>query len=70
MTVSNKLVFPVSKLSIPDEINRVILEESGFSGICTDHTLTVIQSFGNTSAYLKTKYSTLILTSFYLTKLP
>jgi two-component system CheB/CheR fusion protein len=53
MTVSNKLVFPVFKLSIPDEINRVILEESGFSGICTDHTLIVIQSFGNTSAYLK-----------------
>jgi two-component system CheB/CheR fusion protein len=53
MEVSSKSAITVSKLSLPDEISRLILEESGFSGICTDENLTVIQSFGNAAAYLK-----------------
>jgi two-component system CheB/CheR fusion protein len=53
MEVSKKTFMPVSKFAVADEINLAILEESGFSGICTDENLTVIQSFGDPSVYLK-----------------
>ncbi|MEO6523859.1 MAG: chemotaxis protein CheR, partial [Mucilaginibacter sp.] len=46
---------PVSKSALADQINLAILKESGFSGVCTDENLMVIQSFGNTSIYLKSE---------------
>lgn len=46
---------PLSKDSIVDHINVAILEESGFSGICTDESLKVLQAFGDTSFFLKNK---------------
>jgi two-component system CheB/CheR fusion protein len=51
--ISKKSPAPVSQLALADEINIVILEESGFSGICTDENLTVLRSFGDPSPYLK-----------------
>jgi len=53
MDMSKKAVPQMSKLAMDDEINIAILEESGFSGICTDENLMVVRSFGNPSAYLK-----------------
>jgi two-component system CheB/CheR fusion protein len=53
MEISKKATTPLSKLAVADEINKVILEESGFTGICTDENLTVIHSFGDPSVYLK-----------------
>ncbi|MGY0041234.1 CheR family methyltransferase [Pedobacter sp. NJ-S-72] len=53
MEISKKATAPLSKLAATDEINKVILEESGFRGICTDENLTVIRSFGDPSIYLK-----------------
>ncbi|MGV8877688.1 MAG: ATP-binding protein [Sphingobacteriaceae bacterium] len=44
---------PITGLSLGDEISRIIVEESGFSGVCTDERLVVIKAFGNASAYLK-----------------
>lgn len=44
---------PVTKLYSGDELNLAILQESGFNGVCTDERLTVIKSFGDTTAYLK-----------------
>lgn len=53
MEPTSPSALPISVLSMVDEINRMIIEESGFSGVCTDERLVVIRAFGNTSAYLK-----------------
>jgi two-component system CheB/CheR fusion protein len=53
--VHKKSDLPVSKSALADQINLAILKESGFSGVCTDENLMVIQSFGNTSIYLKSE---------------
>ena len=51
--MNHKSKIPASKSGVPDEISLAILEESGFSGICTDESLKVLRSFGDPSAYLK-----------------
>jgi len=43
----------VSKLAVATELNRAILEESGYSGVCVNAELTVVQSFGNPARFLK-----------------
>jgi two-component system CheB/CheR fusion protein len=51
--VSKKHVVPVSKTELADQVNSALLKESAFNGVCTDENLLVVQSFGNTKAYLK-----------------
>jgi len=51
--VSKKLIVPVSKTELSDQVNSALLRESAFNGVCTDENLSVVQSFGNTKAYLK-----------------
>ncbi|MEO7215694.1 chemotaxis protein CheB [Mucilaginibacter sp.] len=51
--VSKKHHVPVSKSELAGQINSALLRESDFNGVCTDENLLVVQSFGNTSAYLK-----------------
>lgn len=51
--VSKKTEVLPSKLALADEVNLSILEESGLSLICINENFTVIQTFGNPSAYLK-----------------
>jgi len=51
--VSKKHVVPVSKTELDDQVNSALLKESAFNGVCTDENLSVVQSFGNTKAYLK-----------------
>jgi two-component system CheB/CheR fusion protein len=53
MEVSKKILFPESKSGMADQINLAILKELDFNGVCTDENLVVIQSFGNTTPYLK-----------------
>lgn len=51
--MNKKTKMPASKLSVVDEINLAILDESGFSGVCTDENLKVVKSLGDPSAFLK-----------------
>ncbi|GGI28701.1 chemotaxis protein CheB [Pedobacter mendelii] len=51
--VSKKSVVPISKSALADQINNAVFKASGFNGVCTDEDLTVIQSFGDTTPYLK-----------------
>jgi two-component system CheB/CheR fusion protein len=53
METSKRAEAPATRFAVVDRINTAILEESGFSGVCTDEDLKVFQSFGNTSPYLK-----------------
>lgn len=53
--VSKHSAIPLSQDSIIDYINLAILEESGFSGICTNENLKVLQAFGDTTIFLKNK---------------
>jgi two-component system CheB/CheR fusion protein len=53
MEVSKKSVIPVSKSALGDQISSAVFKASGFTGICTDENLMVIQSFGDTTPYLK-----------------
>ncbi|MEO6632698.1 MAG: CheR family methyltransferase [Mucilaginibacter sp.] len=53
MEVSKKDLAPVSKSALTDQLNLAMLAQSGVCGICTDENLLVIQSFGDTSPYLK-----------------
>lgn len=53
MAINKNAVTPIAKLATGDELNMAILEESGFSGVCTDERLIVIRSFGDTTKYLK-----------------
>ncbi|MEO6851578.1 MAG: ATP-binding protein, partial [Mucilaginibacter sp.] len=46
---------PPSQLMVSGQINTAILEEAGFSGVCTDNNLKVLEGFGDTSHYLKNK---------------
>lgn len=47
------LPLPISLIT--DQINSLIIKESGVSGVCTDENLIVRQSFGDTSTYIKNK---------------
>ncbi|AMR30232.1 chemotaxis protein CheR [Mucilaginibacter sp. PAMC 26640] len=51
--LSKKLLVPVLKNKLFDQVNSALLKEVEFNGVCTDENLTVVQSFGNTKAYLK-----------------
>lgn len=51
--VSKKLSAPVSKNELVDQVNSALLRESDHNGVCVDENLSVVQSFGNTKAYLK-----------------
>ncbi|MHB8206383.1 CheR family methyltransferase [Mucilaginibacter sp.] len=51
--VNQKHIVPVSKTELSDQVDSALLKESAFNGVCTDENLSVIQSFGNTRAYLK-----------------
>lgn len=53
MEISKKTIAPLSKLAATDEINKALLEESGFRGVCTDENLKVIYAFGDPAIYLK-----------------
>ncbi|GGI29424.1 chemotaxis protein CheB [Pedobacter mendelii] len=53
LEVSNNILTPVSKSALTDKISSGVLVALGFVGVCTDENLTVIQSFGDTSLYLK-----------------
>lgn len=53
MEISKKTIAPLSKIAATDEINKALLEESGFKGVCTDENLKVIYSFGDPAVYLK-----------------
>lgn len=53
MEISKKTIAPLSKLAATDEINKALLEESGFRGVCTDENLKVIYTFGDPAVYLK-----------------
>jgi len=49
----NRTANPASKSTQSDELNWAILEESGFNGVCTNESLMVVRSFGDTTPYLK-----------------
>lgn len=51
--VSKKHIAPVSKNELVDQVNSALLRESAYNGVCVDENLSVVQSFGNTKAYLK-----------------
>jgi two-component system CheB/CheR fusion protein len=51
--VNKKSVLPVSKSALIEQISAAVFEASGFVGVCTDENLIVVQSFGDTSPYLK-----------------
>ncbi|MEO8949232.1 MAG: CheR family methyltransferase [Mucilaginibacter sp.] len=51
--VSKKHIVPVSKNELVDQVNSALLRESAYNGVCIDENLSVVQSFGNTKAYLK-----------------
>jgi len=51
--VSTKPIVPISKNELLDQFNSALLREAEFNGVCTDENLSVVQSFGNTEAYLK-----------------
>jgi two-component system CheB/CheR fusion protein len=53
LEVSNNILSPVSRSALTDKISADVLVALGFVGVCTDENLTVIQSFGDTSLYLK-----------------
>ncbi|RAJ37212.1 CheR family methyltransferase [Pedobacter cryoconitis] len=53
MEISKKTIVPLSKFAVSDEINKALLEEAGFRGVCTDENLKVIYSFGDPAVYLK-----------------
>lgn len=53
--VTKQNLLPVHTSLITDQINSLIIKESGISGVCTDENLIVRQSFGDTSTYLKNK---------------
>jgi two-component system CheB/CheR fusion protein len=53
MEVSKKNFAPVSGSALADQINSAVLKESHLTGVCTDENLFVIQSFGDTTAYLR-----------------
>ena len=53
MDAIKKNTFPSTRLVKRDELNNAILEESGFSGVCTNEDLIVTRSFGDTTRYLK-----------------
>lgn len=53
MEVSKKSVAPFSKSGLADQISRAAFSASGFTGVCTDENLMVIQSFGDTTSFLK-----------------
>jgi len=51
--VGKKHIAPVSKNELVDQVNSALLRESAYNGVCVDENLSVVQSFGNTKAYLK-----------------
>jgi two-component system CheB/CheR fusion protein len=52
LEMSNNILSPVSK-PVTDKISSGVLAALGFVGVCTDENLIVIQSFGDTSPYLR-----------------
>jgi len=55
MEMSKKQPVSLSGSEIHNNINLTILKESGFSGVCIDENLMVIQSFGHINTYLKSE---------------
>jgi two-component system, chemotaxis family, CheB/CheR fusion protein len=53
MEISKKNELPGSLSTVEQVSNQCLLEESGFSGVCTDENLNVIRSFGRPGDYLK-----------------
>ena len=51
--MSKKLIVPVSKTELSEQVISALLRESAFNGVCIDENLSVVQSFGNTKPYLK-----------------
>ncbi|WP_222536936.1 CheR family methyltransferase [Pedobacter polysacchareus] len=51
--VTKKQVTLVSKSELAYQVNSALLSERAFNGVCTDETLHVVQSFGDTASYLK-----------------
>jgi signal transduction histidine kinase len=50
---SKRSVSTITNVFPPDFGQVAVLEAAGLSGVCTDQNLVVIQSFGDTTAYLK-----------------
>jgi two-component system CheB/CheR fusion protein len=48
-----KPLLPSSRSALAEQINSFLYKESGLTGICTDESLMVVQSFGDITSYLK-----------------
>ncbi|WP_017258839.1 CheR family methyltransferase [Pedobacter arcticus] len=51
--VSKKVIAPVSKSGLRDQVNAALVKECKLNGVCTDEKLSVVESFGDTKKYLK-----------------
>lgn len=53
LEISKKIIIPVSKSDLNNQVNSALLKESGLNGVCVNEKLSVVHSFGDTKSYLK-----------------